>query len=87
MDFIPSVNEINKLNCYIYQRRNPGEGKAWGECRRKSPIWKEIDFRMYGIWPTTHKFDWCGEFRSKVCNHAYTAVDAKSCALCGEEKQ
>lgn len=40
----------------------------------------------HAAWIETFSDSGCGEFRSKVCNHAYTTIDAESCALCGKNK-
>lgn len=58
------------------------EGKCQhGDCRRYPPVMKGNKY----AYPHTDDFAWCGEFKSKVCNHAY--IDGVgSCVFCGENK-
>lgn len=54
----------------VYHRDEQGLPDYIGACRIKSPMPKagemmKIKLGNWGIWPLTHRLDWCGEHEVK----------------------
>lgn len=54
--------------CRFWHRDRSGDERTgWGQCRRMPPAAPpiEIDRLVHvGVWPSTRKDDWCGEWQA-----------------------